>query len=139
MASSPVQSLLMLFVSTFGGEVDSYVRRAYERALDGIPADVILEAADKLIDEAAGGRKFYPMPTAPDVKGACAAVMTRKRQQAFAEAVKHCDHPRQFEAIVDGEGVTRYTRCSCWKRGQLAMEAAGQALALPAHQDSEVA
>lgn len=130
MASSPVQSLLMLFVSTFGGEVDSYIRRAYERALDGVPADVILAAADRLINEAAAGRKFYPMPTAPDVKGACAAVVAQKRQRAFLDAVKHCDHPQHFEEITEG-GVTRYARCSCWRRGQLAMDAAGQALALP--------
>lgn len=135
--TNPVRDMLALLSSTFGGELDSYQVRAYDRALVGLPADVLLEAADSLIDAAAGGRKFYPMPTAPDVKGAAAEVIGRRRRAAFARAVSGCDHPRQFEPVIDREGVTRYQRCGCWKRGQLAMEAAGQPLALPAHEEAE--
>jgi len=126
-----VEDMLALLVATFGGEVDTWQVRAYKRTIGPVSGQVLLEAADLLINEAAAGRKFYPMPSAPDVKGACNKVIEAKRVQAWLEAIKHCDHPQQFEEITGEDGVVRSQRCSCWKRGKLAMDAAGHPLALP--------
>lgn len=132
--SKAVQDMLALFVSTFNGEIDTWQKRAYVRAIGDVPREVVLEAADLLINEAAGGRKFYPMPTAPDVKGACAKVIEVKRTAAWVAAIKHCEHSGHWEEI-DG----KLRRCSCWKRGQLAMDAASKPLTLPPAHDVEVA
>lgn len=132
--SKAVQDMLALFVSTFNGEIDTWQKRAYVRAIGDVSREVILEAADLLINEAAGGRKFYPMPTAPDVKGACAKVIEVKRAAAWLAAMKHCEHSGHWEEI-DG----KLTRCSCWKRGRLAMDAVAKQLSLPPSANEEVA
>lgn len=130
--ASPVKDMLALFVATFGGEVDTWQVRAYERALKDQPRDVLLAAADLLIDEAAGGRKFYPMPTAPDVKGACAKVIEVWRLRAFLQAASVCDHAPKYWEEIDG----KFQRCSHWKLGRMAMEQVGQPLALPAAEEA---
>lgn len=126
MTTNPVRDMLALFVATFGGDVDTWQRRAYERALRDVPRDVLLEAADRLINEAAAGRKFYPMPSSPEVKGACAAVVAAKRARAWQIAMAHCTHDSHY---IHENGVDR--RCPCWDVGMKAMAAAGHPLALP--------
>lgn len=122
-------------VFTFGGDADMVQRKAYARAIDGIPVAIIEAAIDALINEAAAGRKFYPMPTPPDLKGMCAKVMAAKRKAAAALHLENCDHDSHFIEI-DGKNQ----RCPCWDRAQQAMLDVGQAIALPpAREDSEVA
>lgn len=128
----PVNDMLALLCSTFRCEMDSYQKRAYVRTLGDVPGDVLLSAADLLINESAAGRKFYPMPTAPDVKGACAKVMASKRKAAAALHLEGCDHSSHFIEI-DGKNK----RCPCWERAQLAMESIGQAIALPPARDEQ--
>ena len=59
--TTPVQSALAYLVSTFRAEVDSWQVRAYTKALAGIDAETVMAAAEHLIDQAAAGRKFYPV------------------------------------------------------------------------------
>lgn len=128
MSSKPVNDMLALLCSTFRCEIDSYQKRAYVRALNGIPCDVLLAAADRLIGASAAGRKFYPMPTAPDVKGAAAEVMKDRRTAAAARHLADCPHSSQYIYNPD----TRVDeRCPCWKRAHDAMQAVGQPIALP--------
>lgn len=131
--SSPksVNDMLALLCSTFRLEMDSYQKRAYVRALNEIPGPILLAAADALINEAAAGRKFYPMPTAADVKGACAKVMAQKRKDAATLHLEGCDHSSHFIECEDG----LLRRCPCWKRAQQAMADVGQAIALPGSRD----
>lgn len=117
-------------VMNFNGEMDAPMRRSYARTLDGIAAPVIEEALDLLIDEVAAGRKFFPMPTPADLKAACSKVMAAKRKAAAALHLEGCDHSSHF-IEVDGKN----TRCPCWIRAQQAMEAVGQAIALPPASD----
>ena len=69
--TTPVQAGLAYLVSTFRAEVDSWQVRAYTKALAGIDAETVMAAAEHLIDQAAAGRKFYPLPNAPAWKEAC--------------------------------------------------------------------
>lgn len=133
MDRNPVNNMLALLCSNFRAELDSYQKRAYVRALDGIAGDVLLAAADLLIDEGAGGRKFYPLPNASDVKGACAKVMSDRRKQAAALHLSSCDHNSHW-VEVDG----KLQRCPCWQMAQHAMASVGQAIALPASREEQV-
>lgn len=124
--NTPIRQGLEFLCQTFGHEVDPWERKAYERTLKGVAGDVLAEAAQILVDQAAGGRKFYPMPKAPDWKAAAATVIQRRLEAARKLHLADCDHSSQW---IDGEkGVER---CPCWKRMQAAIEAIGQ-LALPA-------
>ena len=130
--TTPVQSALAYLVSTFRAEVDSWQVRAYTKALAGIDAETVMAAAEHLIDQAAAGRKFYPLPTAPEWKAACVAVINTKRQDAFRLGTQGCDHPSFMESYQDAQGREWTRRCDCYQRGQQLMAAAGQPLALPA-------
>ena len=130
--TTPVQAGLAYLVSTFRAEVDSWQVRAYTKALAGIDAETVMAAAEHLIDQAAAGRKFYPLPTAPEWKAACVAVINTKRQDAFRLGTQGCDHPSFMESYQDAQGVQWTRRCGCYQRGQQLMAAAGQPLALPA-------
>ena len=131
MSTSPVQAGLAYLVSTFRAEVDSWQVRAYTKALAGIDAETVMAAAESLIDQAAAGRKFFPLPTAPEWKAACAAVIKTKRQDAFKLGTTGCDHPSFMESYKDDAGVEWTRRCACYQRGKQLMAAAGQPLALP--------
>jgi hypothetical protein len=135
--NGPVEAGLALLVSTFRAEIDSYQVRAYKRALVGLDAETVLAAADRLIDQAANGRKFYPLPTAPEWKQACAVVIEGKRQAAFRLGIGGCDHPAFMEEYQDERGITWTRRCACYQRGKQLMEAAGQPLALPSYTEPE--
>ena len=132
MSTNAVEAGLALLVSTFRADLDSYQVRAYKRALAGIDGETVLAAADHLIDQAAGGRKFYPLPSAPEWKQACASVIDTKRKAAFQIGIGGCDHPSFLEEYQDERGVWWTRRCGCYQRGKQLMESAGQALALPA-------
>lgn len=137
MASGPVEAGLALLTSTFRAELDSYQVRAYQRALKGLPADVVLPACDRLIDEAAAGRQFFPMPTAPQWKEACAKIIEAKRKEAFRLGTAGCEHPSFMEEYQDERGVSWTRRCACYQRGKLAMAAVGEPLALPSWTEPE--
>lgn len=132
MKSEPVKDMLALLCSTFRCQIDSYQKRAYVRALSDVPGDVLLAAADALINESAAGRKFYPMPTAPDVKGACAKEI-RKRRAAIVAQMPSCEqcHGSRWKNITV-DGVDYVTRCDCFLALQKAIDAVGKPLALPA-------
>ena len=131
--STPIQAALAYLCATFRAEVDSWQVRAYQRALKDLDRETIMAAAEHLIDQAAAGRKFYPMPTAPEFKEACAGVIDRKRKAAFALGTSGCDHPGYMEEYQDDKGVWWTRRCACYQRGKQLMEAAGQPLALPSY------
>ena len=130
--TTPVQAGLAYLVSTFRAEVDSWQVRAYTKALAGIDAETVMAAAEHLIDQAAAGRKFYPLPTAPEWKEACASVIKTRRQDAFKLGTSGCDHPSFMESYKDDAGVEWTRRCQCYQRGKQLQAAAGKPLALPA-------
>ena len=134
---TPIRDALAFLAVEFRTEVDSPQRRSYERVLDDVKdlPDVLMEGAQLLVNQAAAGRKFYPMPMAHDWKAACAKVIEVMRMKAWIDATKHCDHPRYFEELTAEDGTSRLERCSCWKRGKLAMDATCKPLALPAVSD----
>ena len=135
--TTPIRKGLEFLCQTFGAEIDPWERRAYERTLKDVPDSVLVEAAQLLVDEAAGGRKFYPMPKAPDWKGACAKVISARRRKAFELNLGQCPHPHQLEAFIDGAGVERMRKCACWDVAKKAQEAIGQPLALaPSREDA---
>lgn len=134
---TPIKGALAYLVATFRAEVDTYQARAYERALAEIPGDVIMEAAEDLINQAAGGRKFYPMPTAPEWKEACSKIIEKKRRAAFLIGINGCEHPSFLEEYQDERGVWWTRRCQCYERGKKLMAAAGESLALPSYTERE--
>ena len=129
----PISNALAYLVATFRAEVDSWQVRAYQRALTDIDAETVMAAAERLIDQAAAGRKFYPLPTAPEWKQACSEVIATKRKAAFALMTASCEHPSFMESYQDEHGAHWTRRCDCYQQGIKAMEAAGQPLALPSY------
>jgi len=123
--NTPVRQGLEFLCQTFGHEMDAWERAAYERTLKDISPGVLADAAQLLVDQAAGGRKFYPLPKAPDWKAACATVIARRQKAARQLHLENCDHSSQW---IDGPNGLE--RCPCWKRLQSAIEEIGQ-LALP--------
>lgn len=136
--SDGVKALALYLGSTFRADIDSLQLRAYQRALEGIPNDVLLEAADRLVNAAAGGQRFFPVPTAPDVKRHAAAVLASRRAAAAKRALAVCQHDGGWTPVVDAEGVERLRRCPCWRAAQDAMAAVGQPIALPPSREEVV-
>ncbi len=135
--SPPVQAGLAYLVATFRADVDSWQVRAYTKALAGIDAETVMAAAEHLVNQAAAGRKFFPLPTAPDWKAACAAVIETQRRAAFQQGVANCTHPSFMESYQDAEGVEWTRRCDCYRRGKQLMAAVHAPLALPMWTDPE--
>lgn len=137
---TPVRDALAFLAVSFNKlDIEAPQTRSYERALVDVQEQPALlqKAAELLIDEAANGRQFYPMPKPSDVKGACAKVVEAMRLKAFAEVSLLCDHqPKHYEELTRPDGSTQFVRCSHWKAAHAAMEAVGQRIALP-HYDRE--
>src|SRR5688572_8609114 len=125
--NTAVRQGLEFLCQTFGHEMDAWERAAYERTLKGINPSVLTEAAQLLVDQAAGGKKFYPIPKAPDWKAACATVITNRQKAARQLHLADCDHSSQWIENEQGQLV----RCPCWQRMQAALTEIGT-LALPA-------
>jgi len=130
--NTPIRQGLEFLCQTFGYEMDAWERAAYERTLKDISADILAEAAQMLVDEAAAGRKFYPLPKAPDWKAAAAKVLNNRRKAAQLEQLKNCQHLTGHWREVIVNGVTRMARCECWEAGKAAADRIGAPLELPA-------
>jgi hypothetical protein len=130
--ASPILQGLEFLCQTFGYEMDSWERKAYERTLKGINGAVVIEAAQLLVDQASGGRKFYPIPKAPDWKGACSTVIAKRLAAAKALHLGSCDHSSQFIFNAD---TRRDERCPCWTRMMTAVEEIGRLELPPARED----
>lgn len=131
---TPIRDCVAFLAVSFGKmDIEAPQTRSYERTLAdvGDQADVLMKAAELLIDEHANGRQFYPMPKPSDLKGACAKVIELLRLKAFHDASIGCDHPRYMEELTREDGSTILQRCSCWKRGKQAMDAVAKPLSLP--------
>jgi hypothetical protein len=124
--NTPLLQGLEFLCQTFGCELDAWERKAYERTLKGINGGVLAEAAQLLVDEAAAGRKFYPVPKAPDWKAACAKVIAKRQHAARMLHLADCDHSSQWIENEKGQ----LERCPCWNRLQYALTTIG-AIALP--------
>jgi hypothetical protein len=130
---TPIRDAVAFLSVEFRTEVDSPQRRAFERTLDELKEqpEILLRGAQVLVDEAANGRQFYPMPMAHDLKGACAKVIEVLRVEAFVKATAGCEHPSYMEELTLENGSSAFQRCSCYRRGKLAMDAVVKPLALP--------
>lgn len=116
---TPVKDALAYLCATFRAEVDSWQVRAYEKALQGIPAPVVMAAAEALVEEAAQGRKFFPLPTAPDWKRAAQARLQRLRADVAKAALSACEHDGWEQ--VEEDGVWKARRCACHQQAMQAM------------------
>lgn len=144
--NTPIRQGLEFLCQTFGYEMDAWERAAYERTLQGISAGVLREAARRLVDQAACGRKFYPIPKAPDWKAECAKVQERRRVEAYRDSLPAecpvCGHEKAYQGgrwkTVTVNGVERLTRCDCQTVAIEAMDRVGQLIALPESREDEV-
>lgn len=137
---SPIRDAVALLAVSFRADMEMPQTRSYERALGDLKdqPEILLKAAELLIDEAANGRQFYPIPKPADLKGACQKVIEMLRLKAFAEVVELCDHePRYFEELTRPDGSTELGRCSHWKMAKQAMEQVAKPLALPPARELE--
>jgi len=136
---TPVERGLMLLIAGFGGELDAFEKRAYERLLKDIPGDIVLAAMERLLKEAASGRAFYPMPRPHDCLRACQDEIVARRAEAMKAGLPDCavcDNERWVEEL-DKAGVARLRRCDCWQLRLQAADAAGTLLALPPRSSKE--
>ena len=133
------RDVMYRMVTSFNGEMDSPKRKSYARMLDGIDVPIIEQALDRLIDENASGRKFFPMPTPADLKAVCAKVMTTKRLEAYEASLpdecQTCGREKSYKGArwkeVTVNGVDRMTQCDCRTVALQAADRVGQAIALP--------
>lgn len=126
--------LLARLAVTLRAELDEPDFRAYHRALDDVPVE-LLAAACQLAAQAPRG-KFEPrFPTAPKLR----EFAERARQQASGskkwEPCDECQHGWVLSPHADG----RVTRCACWRAHQARITAGGLStpLALPAPEEVE--
>lgn len=136
---TPIRDALAFLAVGFRTEIDAPQRRAFERTLDELKDQpvILLKAAQILVDEAANGRQFYPIPMAHDLKGACAKVIDVLRAEAFVKGTTGCTHHRYLEEFTRPDGTTYFDRCSCYRRGKLAMDAVAKPLGLPERSELE--
>lgn len=136
----PIAALCDFVLANWGGEIDTLDVRAFRRALAGVPWEILCAAGDRLVREAAAGRRFFPRPTPSDVLGACAHELAARRQAVWAAALARpcpeCEG-RRWRAMVDAEGVERLRRCACWVAARREAEAVGPPLALPAAEEEQ--
>ncbi len=136
--NTPLLQALEFLCQTFGYEMDSWERKAYERTLAGLSAEVLTQGAQRLVDQAAAGRKFYPVPKAP-----CVKVQTQLRLAAYRDSLPIlcpiCEHEKSYEGArfktVIENGVERLTQCDCRTAALDAADRVGQPLALPASRE----
>lgn len=100
---------------------------AWRISLADVPRPIVEEAIANLVR---AGINWMPKPG--EVKAECAKVMATKRKLAAALHLESCDHSSHFIENEKGQ----LERCPCWKRAQQAMEDVGQAIQLPAREDT---
>lgn len=116
---------LLALATALGFDLDEAVIGVYWHALRDLPDALRVET---LLE--AGNRKWFKFPKPAELKTLAADLMAEKRAAAAAIHLEGCDHDSHF-IEVDG----RNKRCPCWERAQLAMQAVGQAIALPASRE----
>jgi hypothetical protein len=131
MSSEATKAGLMLLCATFRAEVDKWQVRAYERALKDVPEPFILAGADRLVAEATAGRKFYPLPTAPEWKAACGVEIQEARKKAASLLLSTCSHSGHWVTVTLNNGVEAVRRCPCYRQAMTAMDQVATPLALP--------
>lgn len=136
---TPIRDAVYFLSTSFRTEIDMPQTRSYERALAELKdkPEILLEAAELLVNEAANGRQFYPIPKPSDLKGACAKVIEGMRVKAFQEGAVGCTHSSYLEELTRPDGTTYFQRCSCYQRGKLLSDAVAKPFALPAAGDLE--
>lgn len=122
-STDAVKTGLLMLCATFRAEVDAWQARAYTRALKDVPEAFVMAGADRLVAEAAAGRQFYPMPTAPQWKQACAAEIAQARQKASAVLLGQCSHAGHWESVRLADGTEAVRRCGCYRRALAEMDA----------------
>lgn len=144
--NTPILQGLEFLCQTFGYEMDAWERAAYERTLKDINGGVIAEAAQVLVDQAAAGRKFFPVPKAPDWKAECAKVIERRRNEAYRDSLpalcSTCGHEKSHTGArwktVTVNGVERLTTCDCRTVALEAADRVGQPIALPPSREDQM-
>jgi hypothetical protein len=122
---------LTLLTASLRQEVDALQVRAYLRGLAAVPADVIMESADRLLQtlaEQPHGKRYFP--TVPDWLAACREIVDARRQAAARQAralQEDCPDCRGT-GWADAEGPNAVVRCNCLKRAVELVQAAGDAL-----------
>jgi hypothetical protein len=128
-----IRNGLMLLTSSLGREVDAIQVRAYLRGLKNVPADVVLSGADLCIERMAAqpmGKRYFP--TVADWLAACADVVDERRKVAARQAQalqEDCLECRDSKGWREVNGLM--VRCTCFKRAQELLAAAGEALTRP--------
>jgi hypothetical protein len=135
---TPIRDAVAFLAVEFRTEVDAPQRRAFERTLAELAKqpEILLAGAERLVNEAAKGRQFYPMPLAHDLKGACAKIIAAKHAEAARLHLADCDHSSHYIEEPDRAGILRAKRCPCWVRYETAKQLIGQPLSLPSHEEA---
>lgn len=114
---------MALLAVSLGFELDEPTIGVYWHALRMIPPDVRREAFAAAVDQ-----KWYRLPQPGELKQLAHAVQQAKRSAAARRHLQDCPHSGHW--IQDARGNVA-GRCPCWKAATAAMEAVGQAVALP--------
>lgn len=114
-------ALLQLAVS-LGFEVDEPTAAVYWHQLKAVPREIRREGFNQ-----AASMPWRRLPQPGELKALCAGVQRAKREAAARLHLADCTHSGHW--IDTDLGMTR---CPCWTRALQAMDAVGQAIALPA-------
>lgn len=101
----------------------------YESRTAHIPLPILSRAMLRWLDT----EKWFP--TVHDILETCEAIRVEMRAALKFEPCADCRDNGGFVSLIDGRGVSRVTRCTCWKVHQDKVKALGvpaAPLALPA-------
>lgn len=118
--NKPIKDALAYLCATFRATVDTWQARAYIKTLEDLPPAHVMRAAEVLVAEAAAGRKFYPLPTAPEWRKACLALLDEERKKMATTLLADCTHDGGWEQFETEDGwIAR--RCACHKAAMAAI------------------
>ena len=120
------KSMLLLAVS-LGFELDEPMVGVYWHALRAIAPEIRREALTL-----ASQQPWRRFPQPGDLRALASGVMKAKREAAARLHLEGCTHAGHW--IEDEQGARR---CGCWVQAMAAMEAVGQAIALPERTEDE--
>lgn len=122
-------AILTPFALAMQADMDKPKFRAYHRVLESIPAPLLEAALEKASRQE---RRFGNFPGANELAALAERERLALRAAAKFDGCEACNGSGWASILVDG--VSRVTRCACWKAHQARLEQLGagtEPLALP--------
>lgn len=102
----------------------------YWKKLQDVNWPIVKEALDEL------GREMNWFPSVSIIRDRCRVLLEKRRQEAFDNVMKDCDHGTGHWQTEVVDGVERLRKCDHFLAAMFAMEQVGKRMALPPPKDA---